>query len=217
MARPSSSSSRPRFAPRRALRLLALRLKRAARGRLALPALYVGSVIESSLLPWPIEFPLLVEMLRGRRHVFPAAISVILGSATGCLIAYAAGSAAFHIIAPVLTEAMAAHVAAARMRVEGGGVTAVFFAMMTPVPVQFTSFAAGLAGVGLTGFTLAVLAGRAVRYLAMAVLVFAFGEQIVAWWRRRPARLRRASVWGFTLAFLAFLGWTSWSLFAPAP
>ncbi|MEO1040086.1 MAG: VTT domain-containing protein [Pseudomonadota bacterium] len=192
----------------RALRLAGLRLTRAARGRWALPALYLGSVIESSVLPWPIEFPLLAEMLRGRGHVFPAAIAVILGSVTGCLISFGVGAAAFGLVAPLLTETMASDVAGARTRIEDAGVWAVFVGMMTPVPVQFTSFAAGLAGVGFAGFVIAVTVGRSIRYMSMAVLVFLFGEEIMAWWRRRPPLLRRISVALFVIAFIAVLVWT---------
>ena len=47
----------------------------------AYPALFLGSVLESTLLPWPIEFPLLAVMLRGRAHVFPAALAVTVGLA----------------------------------------------------------------------------------------------------------------------------------------
>jgi len=171
------------------------------------PALFAGSIIESTVFPWPIEFPLLAVMLRGRGHVFPAALVVTAGSIVGGAIAYVVGVAAFDAMAPVLAEHenWSRAVAAARERAEARGAIAVFLAMMTPAPVQITSFAAGAAGVGASAFLVAISMGRALRYLAMAVLVFAFGETIMDWWRARSRGVRRAMVAGLAAAFLGAL------------
>ncbi len=182
------------------------RLDRAARGERALPALFVGSVIESSILPWPIEFPLLAVMLRGRRHVAPAMLAVTAGSAVGCLISYLAGLAALEALAPLIEGA--ASVEAARARMEEAGAWAVFLAMMAPVPVQLASFAAGLSGVAFGWFVLAVVTGRFLRYAAMGVLVFIFGEQVMAWWAGRSWRTRAAGLAVFLAAFVALFAWT---------
>jgi membrane protein YqaA with SNARE-associated domain len=166
------------------------------RGGWALPALFAGSVIESTILPWPIEFPLLAVMLRGRAHVFPAALAVTAGSVLGCVFAFLLGAFAYDAIAPQLAahEGWAAAVAAAQDRAAARGAAAVFIGMMTPAPVQITSFAAGAAGVGLWAFVLASAAGRTIRYFAMAVLVFAFGPKIMDVWRARSRRTRRIAL-----------------------
>ena len=182
------------------------RLDRAARGRRALPALFAGSVIESSVLPWPIEFPLLAVMLRGRRHVLPATLAVTAGSALGCLIMYLAGLAALEALAPFIEGA--GSVEAARSRMETAGAWAVFVAMMAPVPVQLASLAAGLAGVPVSWFILAVITGRFLRYAAMAVLVYLVGERLTAWWAARSWRVRAAGFAVFLAAFFALFAWT---------
>jgi membrane protein YqaA with SNARE-associated domain len=163
------------------------------KGGFAYPALFVGSLIESTILPWPIEFPLLAVMLRGRGHVFPAALAVTAGSVLGCLAAFLVGALAYDAVAPLLLDhpSWAAAVEAARAKAEARGAGAVFIAMMAPAPVQIASFAAGVAGVGLWAFLAAAAAGRTIRYFAMAILVFAFGERIMAWWRARSTRARR--------------------------
>lgn len=180
------------------------------RGRWAYPALFLGSVIESSIFPWPVEFPLLAVMLRGRVSVFPAASAVILGSVVGCLIAFAAGAAAFGAAESFLQShpSWAGAVEAARTRIEEGGALTVFLAMMTPVPVQITSFAAGASGVAAPAFAGAVILGRSARYLAMAVLVFAFGERVMTWWSARRRSVRRAFLAGLVAAFVLAL-WAS--------
>ncbi|PWE18847.1 hypothetical protein DDZ18_04460 [Marinicauda salina] len=211
MTRRSNPLSRGLRRWRRRLRVFAGRLDRAARGPHALAALFAGSVIESTVFPWPIEFPLLARMLQGRAKVFPAAAVVTLGSALGCLIAYLGGVAAWDALSPVIAEpgARESALAAARERIDRAGALAVFLGMMTPLPVQITSFAAGLAGVNPALFLAAVLAGRTVRYFSMAVLVYAFGERITAWWRARPPALRAAGVGAFLLAFIAAAVWVA--------
>ncbi|MGD2131946.1 MAG: VTT domain-containing protein [Maricaulaceae bacterium] len=178
-----------------------------AHGRWAYPALFVGSVIESTVLPWPIEFPLLAIMLRGRGHVFPAAAVVTVGSVIGCVIAFSFGAFAYGLVEPWLAEHpdWAAAVEVARGKAEARGALAAFIGMMTPAPVQITSFACGLAGVGLPAFVLASLAGRTVRYFAMAVLVYLFGEAIMDWWRGRRTLVRRLIVAGLVVLFLIAL------------
>jgi membrane protein YqaA with SNARE-associated domain len=179
------------------------------RGGWAYPALFAGSVIESTVLPWPIEFPLLAVMLRGRAHVFPAALAVTAGSVLGCLLAFFMGARAYDAVAPWLMEhpSWAAAVDVARAKAEARGPIAVLIGMMTPAPVQITSFAAGAAGVGTWAFLAASALGRTIRYLAMAILVFAFGPRIMAWWRTRAPLARRIGMALISVAFvLALIG-----------
>ena len=182
-------------------------MRRWTHSRWAYPALFAGSLVESTVLPWPIEFPLLAVMLRGRGHVFPAAFAVTLGSVAGCALAYLVGALAFDAVAPLLArhESWAAAVEAARAQAEARGAPAVFFGMMLPTPVQITSFAAGLAGVGFPAFLGAVTAGRTLRYFSMAGLVFAFGERIMAWWRGRSRSTRRIGIAVIAAVFLLAL------------
>lgn len=184
-----------------------LALDRAARGRWALPALFAGSVIDSTVFPWPIAFPLAAQMLRGKRYVFPAAIAVTLGSVLGCAIMYGVGLLAYEAAAAVILAdpSAAAAVEAARARIETAGAWAVFLLMMTPAPVQLTSFAAALAGVGPGAFVLALIAGRTLRYFSMAVVLYFFGGAIVAWWRRLSRPARWAMIALFTAVFAGMI------------
>jgi membrane protein YqaA with SNARE-associated domain len=177
------------------------------RGGYAYPALFLGSVIESAVVPWPIEFPLLAIMLRGRGHVFPAALVVTLGSAGGALIAYAAGVYAFDSVAHWVAEhpRWAEAVDAARAKAVARGGWAAFIGMMTPAPVQITSFASGAAGVGPWAFFAAALAGRGIRYGSMAVLIYAFGPRIMSWWRARSRRVRLGLIAAICVLFVIAL------------
>lgn len=186
----------------RQVRLVRLRLIRAARGKWAVPALFVGSFIDSTIFPWPVALPLAAQMLRGRRYVFPAAAAAALGSILGGLLVYTLARLAFDAIAPMIVDdsGAAATLSDARARIETGGALAVFAAMLTPVPVQLTSLAAGLAGVGGVWFALAITLGRGLRYFAMGLVLYAVGDRIVEGWLWLPR-------WGrwLLIAFFAAL------------
>lgn len=207
----SKPETRPAERPRRngisrSLRLFRLRLIRAARGKWAVPALFAGSFIDSTIFPWPVALPLAAQMLRGRRYVFPAAAAAALGSILGGLLVFTLARLAFDAVAPMIVDdsAAAASLAEARSRIETGGAVAVFAAMLTPVPVQLTSLAAGLAGVGGVWFALAITLGRGIRYFAMGLVLYAVGDRIVAGWRWLP-RWGRWLLIGFFAALFVWL------------
>jgi membrane protein YqaA with SNARE-associated domain len=194
------------------------RLDSAARGRWALPFLLLGSVLESTVLPWPIEFPMTAYMLRGKRAAVEVITIVTLGSVIGCFLSYLAGRAAFDALEGFILARpeLEASLELARQRIENWGPLAVAFAMLAPIPVQVASFAAGLAEMPVWIFLVAVAVGRSARYWAMGVVVLLFGDQIMAWWKSLPKIWRD---WGVGLAlgvFLALCAFALVSLFMPA-
>lgn len=168
--------------------------------------LFIGSIVDSSLLPWPMEFPLTAVMLRGRAHVFPAAIVVWAGSVIGCLAMYVLGAFAFELATSMLDGRVGWFdgVAGARAAVDDRAAWAVFGAMFTPGP-QIATFAAGAAGVSFGAVLAACCIGRALRFGSMAVLVFIFGERIIAWWRAQSRWLRIGVIVLASAAFVALL------------
>jgi len=188
-------------------------MDRAARGRWALPALFFGSIVESSLLPWPIEFPLLTYMLRGRPQVVHATLVVALGSAVGCVLSYWAGRAAYELVFGYFEArpGLEAALVAAGARINAYGALAVGLAMMSPVPVQVASFAAGAAAMSPGVFFLAAFIGRLIRYGAMGGILYVFGPHVLVGWRRLPVWVRQLVVFGFiglfTVLMLTALYW----------
>ena len=183
------------------------RLDAASRGRWALPGLFAGSVVESTVFPWPIEFPMLAYMLRGKRQVIEVTLVVTLGSVVGATLSFAAGLAAFSSLEayiagrPYLAESLAN----AQDRIARLGAPAVSLAMMTPVPVQISSFAAGLATLPFWLFLPAAFLGRLARYSMMGVMVYFFGDKIMDWWRQRPSKWRLAARGAIYFVFLAMV------------
>ncbi len=197
-------------------RRLKARWRLLLRGRYALPALYFGSILESSILPWPIEFPMLAYMLRGRVQTLVVTLVVTLGSVVGCLISYAVGRAAFGLLEGFILArpALAVALETSQDRIDAIGGWAVAFAMLAPTPVQLASFAAGVVQMNPAIFLLAALAGRSVRYLAMGVLVFFFGPAIIELWRKLPRSTRLLLSVGLVVGFTALFTWTLVQLFA---
>ncbi len=174
-----------------------------ARGWRAYIWLFAGSVIESTLLPWPIEFPLLAVMLRGRGAVLPATIAVTLGSVVGGAVMFALGLGASSLIAPYVERwaDVGEGLSYWQAHLYDKGPWAVFMAMMTPVPVQVTCLAAGLAGLNAGAVMVAIACGRAVRYGTMALLVYCFGTPLIRWWRSWPGLYRRLIIASFFAIF----------------
>jgi membrane protein YqaA with SNARE-associated domain len=194
------------------------RIDDAARGRWALPVLLLGSVLESTVFPWPLEFPMTAYMLRGKRAAVEVITIVTLGSVVGCFLSYLAGRAAFDALEGFILArpGLEANLELARKRIEDWGPLAVAFAMLAPIPVQAASFAAGLAEMTVWTFLVAVAVGRSARYWAMGAVVFLFGDQIAAWWKSLPKTWRNWGVGVGVAVFIALCAVALVSLFMPA-
>lgn len=159
---------------------------------------------------------MLAYMLRGRRETVVVTLVVSLGSVLGCFLAYLAGAAAFGLLEGFIAArpGLAESIAQSRARMETLGPPAVFIAMLAPVPVQVASLAAGAAGMAAPVFLLAALSGRTLRYASMAVLVYAFGPQILTWWADFPVRLKRVVIAAVLVLFCVLLA-TAFAAFLP--
>ena len=208
MSETHAPSKRP-LSWRRRIQVWRARLDRAARGVWALPALFAGSVLESTLLPWPIEFPLLAYMLRGRRQVVESTLVVTLGSVLGCVLSYWVGRLALDLAAEFINARpdLALSLEGARKQIDAYGAFAVGLSMLSPVPVQLSSFAAGAAQIPFALFVVAALIGRLMRYGAMGVLIYIFGQRVLWAWARLPVWLRQLVLLGVLVLFAVMMGW----------
>ena len=59
---------------------------------------------------------------------------------------------------------------------------------LTPLPTQLGMIVAGALGLALPSFLVAVVLARGARTLAVAVLVWLFGDRVVRWLVRRQHR-----------------------------
>ncbi|MGJ3232942.1 MAG: YqaA family protein [Oceanicaulis sp.] len=193
------------------------KLDAASRGRWALVFLFLGSVLESTVFPWPIEIPMVAYMLRGKRAVVRVVAVCVLGSVVGSLAVYFAGVAAFEAVQGFIEARsdLQSGLETARAWIDEWGALAVAATTLAPVPVQMASLAAGLSGMAIWAFALAVGAGRAIRYGAMGLLIILFGDQITRWWENQPGKRKRWVTVLVVAVFLALLAWAVYSIAAP--
>jgi len=193
------------------------KLDHASRGRWALTFLFLGSVLESTVFPWPIEFPMIAYMLRGKRAVVKVVVICVLGSVVGSALIYLAGRAAFEAFESFIMARpdLQSGLETAQAWIEEWGALAVAATTLAPVPVQMASVAAGLSEMAVWAFLPAIALGRAIRYGAMGLLIIFFGDEITDWWENQPRWRKQAGLGLFAVVFIAMVGWGAYSLFVP--
>jgi membrane protein YqaA with SNARE-associated domain len=177
---------------------------------LGAPGLFLVALLDSSLLSLP-EVPDLLVVLMVTRHKSALPIYVIsatLGSIAGCLVMYYIG----RIGGEALLRKRFAGTAVDRavLAFQRHGVMAVFIPSILPPPAPFKIFVllAGVVGISPGKFTMAVAAGRVVRYLALGLLALRYGDQALAFAHRHERALEIAVLALIALGLAAYIAWT---------
>ncbi len=143
-------------------------------------ALFVLSFCESSFFPIPPD-PLLIALCLGavRRSLLYAGICT-LASVLGGLAGYAIGAFGFEMIGQPILEmyGKADQFEALLGGFREQGNIAVLIAALTPVPYKVVTISAGVASMNLPAFIMASVAGRGLRFFAVAGLIAWKGEVI---------------------------------------
>ena len=172
------------------LRLLAA-LRRWAESGWAGPAVGSWAFLQGSVVPGPSEALLVPMGLADPPRVLPLAAWATVGATVGGVAAYVLGATALDSVAVPLVRLFgmsAADLEARRTLFEQRGWMVVLFSTLSPLPTKFVCMAAGAFGVPPLTFTLALGAGRAARFTAVALLIRFAGER----WVRRLERRRAA-------------------------
>lgn len=146
----------------------------------ALWALAFVSFIESSIFPIPPDVMLIPMILAQPHRAFRIATVCTLASVMGGLVGYAIGAYAFEIIGKPI---MAFYGYTTKFDVFAAwynqwGAWAVLIAGVTPFPYKVVTILSGATGLDLVVFTVASLLARALRFFALAWLLWKFGPQI---------------------------------------
>ena len=150
------------------------------------PATAVVSLLESTVLPIPLEV-LLVPLMQARRDK----LWLLAGAALlGCVL----GAAGGYWIGAVLMDTVGAQVVGWMDQEEAmedlkagfneNGFLYVLWISLSPVPFQVAMLAAGAAGYSLWKFLLAAFISRAIRYFGLALVVWWLGDRAEAFIRR---------------------------------
>ncbi|MBZ9559381.1 MULTISPECIES: DedA family protein [unclassified Modicisalibacter] len=179
-------------------------LDRLAASRHALVVLFVASMLETLLVPIPIELILIPWMMTHPAAKWRLAAVALAGNLSAALLGYALGGLAIAQWGDTLIPLFGGQAAydAFAQRVSEDGFQAIVAVGITPVPFQIAMLVAGASDYPLPLFLLAALLARGVRYFGLAVLVAVAGEHATRLWKRhaRPVGafgLVAFAVWGY--------------------
>lgn len=150
---------------------------------LGAPGLFVVAFLDSSFLSLPeINDLLLIWMVTEHKARMPIyAIASTLGSIAGCLVLYVIGRKGGDAL--VRRRFHADRVDRALAVIQRNGVLAVLIPSLLPPPAPFKIFVllAGVAGIPISRFALAIGIGRGVRYFGEGLLAIRYGDQAIAY------------------------------------
>lgn len=179
-------------------------LDRWVRSRWATPALALGEVLETTILPWPIEAPLAALMFAHRKRI-PLYLAVVVASTlVGSALMYWAGYHAADALAGNLPFLSEQDMQAYEQRYADAGFWTIVSGGVFPVPWQIVTLSAGAAGYNFGLFMLASLIGRGLRFGLLAAAVALFGPQITEFWKN-SSKTRKTAIW--VLAIAAVCAW----------
>ncbi|WP_022696385.1 YqaA family protein [Euryhalocaulis caribicus] len=174
-------------------------LDRWVRSRWTTPALALGEVLETTILPWPIEAPLAALMFAHRKRI-PLYLAVVVASTlVGSALMYWAGYHAADALSGNLPFLSEQDMQAYEQRYADAGFWTIVSGGVFPVPWQIVTLSAGAAGYNFGLFMLASLIGRGLRFGLLAAAVALFGPQITEFWKN-SSKIRKTAIWVLAIA-----------------
>lgn len=171
---------------------------RLLRSRHILSAVFVLSLLESTILFIPLETLLIPLMQLNREKLWRLATAALLGCLCGALLGYHAGTFLLSEFNQNLVAFFGsqADFDAAQSQLGEQGFVYIFLAGVTPIPFQVAMLMAGAVAYPVGLFLLATLMARSIRYFGLAALVYYFGNQASELLNRykKPAVIALSSV-----------------------
>jgi membrane protein YqaA with SNARE-associated domain len=150
---------------------------------LGAPGLFIVAFLDSSFLSLPeINDLLLIWMVTEHKARMPIyAMASMLGSIAGCVVLYYIGLKGGDAL--VRKRFHAERVDRALGVIQRNGVLAVLIPSLLPPPAPFKIFVllAGVAGIPISRFVLAIGIGRGIRYFGEGLLAVRYGDQAIAY------------------------------------
>jgi len=168
----------------------------------AIVLIFVLSMLESIIIPIPLELILIPFMVLERDRVWLIATATLAGCLVGATIGYLFGAWMFDSVGQWLLEWLSyeAQFETFAAQFENNGFWAIVAVGVTPIPFQVAMLTAGASDYGYGLFMLAALLARGIRYYGLALLVVWLGQPALTLWQRHSKTL------GFTLLALILVG-----------
>jgi membrane protein YqaA with SNARE-associated domain len=172
------------------------------------PGLFIVAFLDSSFLSLPeINDLLLIWMVTQHKTRMPYyAAASMLGSVAGCLVLYYIGR--------VSEQWVARRFSADRMErtmktFQRYGVMAVLIPSLLPPPAPFKIFVllAGVAGISVPSFALAIGIGRGIRYFGEGLLAIWYGDRAIEYVAANGRRIGLGLVTLLAIALTAYILW----------
>jgi len=177
---------------------------------LGAPGLFIVAFLDSSFLSLPeINDLLLIWMVTQHKARMPVyAMASILGSIAGCVVLYYIGLKGGDAL--VRRRFHADRVDRALAVVQRNGVLAVLIPSLLPPPAPFKIFVllAGVAGIPISRFALAIGIGRGIRYFGEGLLAVRYGDQAIEYLERN---MRTVSLAVVGLVVVGVAGYFLWA------
>ncbi|GAB2792929.1 hypothetical protein GCM10027040_18930 [Halomonas shantousis] len=171
-------------------------LDRLDRSRHALLLLFVASMMETLVVPIPIEVILIPWMLCHPDRKWTIASVALAGNLTAAMIGYYLGAFAMAQWGDALINFFGdqATYNSFQSRFQQDGFTAILAIGLVPVPFQIAMLAAGASSYPIVMFLLAAMLGRGIRYYGLALLVALMGNAALQLWKRHSRPLGAVGV-----------------------
>lgn len=142
-------------------------------------ALALIAFVESSIFPIPPDVLLIPMILAARNRAWFLAAICTLASVAGGMLGYAFGSIFFEQIGNPIIDIYGYGSKFEEFKlsyVERWGAWAVFFAGLTPFPYKVITILSGASQLDFSVFVFSSLLARGLRFFAIAILLWVFGQ-----------------------------------------
>ncbi|MDN7123760.1 YqaA family protein [Pseudidiomarina terrestris] len=163
--------------------------------------IFLLSLLESIILPVPLELVLIPLLIHERDRWFTIATVALAGCLVGATIGYTIGVFFFDTAGQWLIQwfGVSAEFSEFQQDFSEHGFATLLLVGITPIPFQVGMLAAGSSNYPYLLFLLAAVIARGIRYYGLALLVNWLGERILNWWEQHQQRLG----WGVLVAGIA--------------
>ena len=160
-----------------------------ANARWFLPALLLIEIAETTFLPLPYEALFIAICAAARERIWIFIFVTVLGSAIAGAIMYGLGAGYGHQLAGWLGIEVTLTEVTKAFETRGGSF--IFLGGTTPAPSYLINLAAGASGYPFWTFLALFTSSRFLRFLIIGAVIYFFGDEIAAFWKRVPKPARR--------------------------
>jgi membrane protein YqaA with SNARE-associated domain len=177
---------------------------------LGAPGLFLIAFLDSSFLSLPEIADIMVVYMVAEHpaRVVLYVLCTTIGSIAGCLVMYYIGKKGGDAI--IRKRFASANIDRAMGFFQRYGTMTVLVPCLLPPPMPFKIFVilAGVAGIPVLRFVLAIAMGRGLRYTILAILAIRYGQPAMAYMRENGAFVSLVAVGVLLAGFTAYVVWS---------